>query len=120
MDRAEHEDHRRLPRELRLAERLLEKCGFSDGCPGCIQQQSNAEGLRPHSDECHRRIYESMRSDNGELDRMIRVETRMGRAIPEAERIRRPKVDEADALNKPKCSEETQDASRGGIQWSSR
>ena len=97
---------------MRITERLFEKFGPIEGCPGCMHKQ--ADGKRPHNDECRKRIYEAMMKDNDELDGLIQVETRMGRAVPTAERVRRARVDDADELNSPKDVEQKKDTDHGG------
>ena len=108
--RPNHEDRKGIPRELRITETLLDKFGLTEGCPGCMRKQAYADGKRPHNHECGERIYEAIMKDNDELDRLIQVEARMGRAVPTAERVRRARVDEADELNNPKDMEERKDA----------
>ena len=115
IERPDHEDRRGVPRELRITERLLDKVGLTTGCPGCMHKQAYADGKRPHNDECRKRIYDEMMKDDDELDRMIQVDARMGRAVPKAERVRRAKVDEADDLNNPKDMEEQKDTDHGGV-----
>ena len=112
--RPDHEDRKGVPRELRITERLLEKFGLTADGPGCMHKQAYADGNRPHSNECRKRIYEAMTQDDDELDRMVQVDARMGRTVPKAERVRRAKVDEADDLDKPKDTEEQKDADHGG------
>ena len=55
--------------------------------------------------QAHLRGYEN---HNDELDRVFRGEMRMGRSVTEAERIKRPNVDEIDKLNKAKSPETIQ------------
>ena len=84
-----------VPRELRITDRLLEKYGYPSGCPGCIHKQLDLEGHRGHTAACRTRIYELMRNDEEELDRLAETERRLGRQAPEQERIRRPTAPDA-------------------------
>ena len=70
----------KVPRELRIDGRLLEKFGYTDGCLGCFHRQLKEPGHRPHSSACGRRIYELMMKDEDELDRLNWNQGRMGRA----------------------------------------
>ena len=46
----------KVPRELRIDGRLLEKFGYTDECLGCFHRQMKEPGHRPHSSACRRRI----------------------------------------------------------------
>ena len=91
----EHSEAHTAPRELRITDRLLEKYGYTPGCAGCIHKQLGLEGHRGHSTACRQRIYESMRDDNEELDKLNEAEKRLGRRQPDDERIRRPVAPDA-------------------------
>ena len=83
------------PRELRITDRLLEKFEYTPGCPGCIHKQLDLEGHRGHSAACRQRIYDLMRQDADELDRLTAAERRLGRQPAEHEKIRRPTAPDA-------------------------
>ena len=70
----------KVPRELRIDGRLLEKFGYTDGCLGCFHRQLKEPGHRQHSSTCRRRIYDLMAQDEDELDRMNWNDERVGRA----------------------------------------
>ena len=70
----------KVPRELRIDGRLLEKFGYTDECLGCLHRQMKEPGHRPHSSACRRRIYDLMTEDEDELDRINWNDERMGRA----------------------------------------
>ena len=91
----EQADGHAAPRELRITDRLLDKFGYTPGCPGCIHKQLGLEGHRGHSTACRQRVYDEMRKDEDELDRLAEVERRLGRLPPEQERIRRPVAPDA-------------------------
>ena len=95
IDRPEHADAHTGPRELRINDRLLEKFGYTPGCPGCIHKQLGLEGHRGHSTECRRRIYEAMRVDADEVDRLIKNEEKLSKTPGPEEKIRRPTAPDA-------------------------
>ena len=70
----------KVPRELRIDGRLLEKFGYTDECLGCLHRQMKEPGHRPHSSACRRRIYDLMTEDEDELDRINWNDERMGGA----------------------------------------
>ena len=39
LDQLEPEEQRAVPRELKINQRLLDKFGYTEGCPGCIYKQ---------------------------------------------------------------------------------
>ena len=73
-------EDQKVPRELRIDGRLLEKFGYTDGCLGCLHRQLKEPGHRQHSSTCRRRIYDLMAQDEDELDRMNWNDERVGRA----------------------------------------
>ena len=80
LEQPEPEERRVDPRELRIDQRLLDKFGYTEGCPGCIYKQLKmSSGVRVHSTACRCRIYEHMMKDEEEVERMINVEQKMGR-----------------------------------------
>ena len=64
----------KVPQELRIDGRLLEKFGYSDDCVGCLHRQLELDGHRPHSNVCRQRIYSAMMNDADELDRLAASE----------------------------------------------
>ena len=84
------------PRELRINERLLEKYGYTVGCPGCIHKQLGLAGHRAHNDICRRRIYAAMAEDVDELDRLTKNQEKLSKKPPEQERIARPTAPDAE------------------------
>ena len=82
----------KVPRELRIDGRLLDKFGCSDNCVGCLHRQLKLEGHRPHSSTCRQRIYNAMINDADELDRMQWNEQRMGRDVARSKEIPRAPV----------------------------
>ena len=114
LGRPDHHDAHAGPRELKIDTRLLEKFGFTDECDGCIYKQWEAEGnrlpplqrlrrlrsahsRRAHSDVCRQRIYECMKDDDAELERLNANEKRLGRALTQEEKIRRSTAEDAPA-----------------------
>ena len=69
-------------------------------------------GCRFHSDACRQRIYEAMKQDSHELDRMIRREELMGRVIQEKERMCRPGAADVDRLAGPSSTEGSRDVEK--------
>ena len=90
LGRPETADGTKVPRELKINTRLMEKFGFTNGCPGCIHKQLDLDDHRPHSLKCRRRFYELMKNDEDEVDRLLSNERRMGRQQPKEEIIERP------------------------------
>ena len=90
LERPETADGIKIPRELQINTRLMEKFGFTNGCPGCIHKQLDLDDHRPHSAKCRRRFYELMKDDEDEVDRLLNNERRMGRRQPKREKIERP------------------------------
>ena len=86
----DHDDQAAEPRELRLTTRLLTKYGYTDGCPGCENKERGAPYSRGHSTLCRQRIYDRMKNDEDELERLIKVDSRLRRTPPVDEQIRRP------------------------------
>ena len=77
------------PREMRTTSRLLDKYGYTDGCLGCAHKQAGLYDHRQHSTVCRTRIYDFMKDDKDELDKIQRIEARLGRIPPRHEQIRR-------------------------------
>ena len=78
--RPDHDDAARGgPRELRLDGRLLEKFGYTPGCPGCINKQLGLDH-RAHTAPCRTRVYNLMNDDEDEVDRLARRADRFARA----------------------------------------
>ena len=91
LEQPEPEDRRAVPRELKIDQRLLDKYGYTEGCPGCIYKQlKSSTGVRVHSTACRCRIYDCMMKDDEEMERMVAIEQKMGRLPRQQERIRRP------------------------------
>ena len=77
------------PRELQITSRILEKYGCTNGCPRCIHKQLGLENHRQYSAVCRQRIYNMMKDDAEELDRLERAERRMGRIPRHEEQLQR-------------------------------
>ena len=77
------------PREMRITNRLLDKYGYTDGCLGSAHKQADLYDNRQHSTACRTHIYELVKDDEEELDKMERVEARLGRMPLRNEQIRR-------------------------------
>ena len=61
LEQPEPEERRVAPRELKIDQRLLDKFGYTEGCPGCFYKQLKmSTGVRVHSTACRCRIYECM------------------------------------------------------------
>ena len=89
--RPEHQDAHGPARELKIDARLLEKYGFTVGCTGCQHVQRDLGSRRAHSSRCRQRIYELMKEDPAEIDRLIAADERLRRAQPKEELTRRAK-----------------------------
>ena len=80
---------------LRVSSKLmldpLQKYGFTDGCTGCVHVQLDLGSRRAHSSRCRQRIYELMKDDPAEIDRLIATDERLRRAQPKEELTRRAK-----------------------------
>ena len=74
---------------MRITNRLLDKYGYTDGCIGSVHKQADLYDNRQHSTACRTRIYELIKDDEEELDKMERVEVRLGRMPLRDEQIRR-------------------------------
>ena len=74
---------------MRIVSRLLYKFGFTAGCFGCAHKQVSLYDHRQHSLACRTRIYELLKDDVDELDKMERAEVRLGRMPPRGQQIRR-------------------------------
>ena len=95
LEQPEPEDRQAVPRELKIDQRLLDKYGYTEECPGCIHRQLKAStGVRMHSTVCRCRIYECMMKDDEEMERITAIELKMGRLPSQHERIRRPNAGE--------------------------
>ena len=80
IERPAHEDAARGgPRELRLDGRFLDKFGYTPGCPGCINKQLGLDH-RAHTAPCRTRVYNLMKDDEDEVDRLARQADRFARA----------------------------------------
>ncbi len=55
-----------LVRDFRINDELLEKYGFTDGCPGC-EAKIDGTARRLHSTACRQRIEDAIRSDEPEI-----------------------------------------------------
>ena len=106
LGRPEHAEAHTGPRELRIDGRLLEKFGFTDGCDGCLHKQLGLDSRRGHTDICRQRIYEAMRGDEAELDRLAANEKRLGREVHKHEKIRRSDETDAEAKTEPAAQAE--------------
>ena len=89
LERPQTSEQGKASRELRIDNRILEKFGYSEECPGCLHRQMEAPGHRQHSSACRRRLYELMMKDPDEIDRLNWNEARMGREAARAEEIQR-------------------------------
>ena len=65
-----------IPREFRIDQRLLSKFGYSPGCPGCMHKQMGEVGHRGHTSACRERMYNLMKDDEDELDRVLKSDLR--------------------------------------------
>ncbi len=80
---AEPRRHEYAPREFRIDTRLLEKFGFTPGCPGCDHKRDDGAYHRAHTKACRQRLYELMKEDADEIDILLRKDERMeARARP--------------------------------------
>ena len=91
--RPEHQDAHGPARELKIDARLLAKYGLTDECAGCVHHQLGLGTRRAHSSACRQRIYELMKDDPMEVDRLIAADERLRRAQPKEELARRAKQD---------------------------
>ena len=103
--RPEHQDAHGPARELKIDARLLAKYGLTDECAGCIHHHLDLGTRRAHSSACRQRIYELMKDDPVEVDRLIAADERLRRTQPKEELARRAKqdfpIDPRDADHKP-------------------
>ncbi len=53
-------------REFRINDRILEKYGVTEGCPGCTHKFSGLPGHHKHSIECRERLRQAMEQDAGD------------------------------------------------------
>ena len=74
---------------MRIVSRLLDKFGYTAGCFGCAHKQAGFYDHRQHSLACRTCVYELMKNDVDELDKMERAEVRLGRMPPRGQQIRR-------------------------------
>ena len=74
---------------MRIVSRLLYKFGYTAGCFGCAHKQVSLYDHRQHSLACRTRIYELLKDDVDELDKMERAEVRLGRMPARGQQIRR-------------------------------
>ena len=58
------------PREMRFTNRLFAKYGHTEGCLGCAHKQAGFYDHRQHSIACRTRIYNLMKNDDEELERL--------------------------------------------------
>ena len=75
---------------MRIVSRLLYKFGYTAGCFGCAHKQVSLYDHRQHSLACRTRIYELMKDDVDELDKMERAEVRLGQIRRGAAPMREP------------------------------
>ena len=74
---------------MRIVSRLLDKFGYTAGCFGCAHKQAGFYDHRQHSLACRTCVYELMKNDVDELDKLERAEVRLGRMPPRGQQIRR-------------------------------
>ena len=55
---------------MRLTSWLFAKYGYTEGCLGCAHQLAGLHNHRQHSIACRTRIYELMKNNEEELDKM--------------------------------------------------
>ena len=79
MEHPEPEPSDPVPREFRIDQRLLDKFDYSPGCPGCMHKKDGLLGHRGHSLPCRQRLYDLMRQDEDEVERLIRSDERLKR-----------------------------------------
>ena len=115
-DEQQHVPDHTGSRELRINDRILEKFGFTPGCPGCIHKQLDLDGHRAHNNVCRARIYEAMSKDDDELERLKTNQQKLGKVPPKEEQIRRPTAPDAEVPPRQDAAETKRpDPSHSGV-----
>ena len=81
-DRAELAEARQREfgsREFRINDRILEKYGVTEGCPGCTHKTSGLPGHLGHSVECRERLRQDMSRDAGDKRVLDSAQRRLAR-----------------------------------------
>ena len=64
-------------RRMRITDAILEKYGFTDGCPGCQHKREGRPGHRPHTDECRQRLYAKMQANEHDREKLKAEDAKM-------------------------------------------
>ena len=67
-----------LTRDFRITDKIIEKYGFTPGCPGC-EAKIDGTARAAHSQACRRRIETAMESDEVERAALHRRDERRAR-----------------------------------------
>ena len=71
-----------LKRDFRITDKLLEKFGFTEECPGCEAKITGGD-RRGHNATCRARIEKAIRDDDAEADVIQRRDARMTKEAAE-------------------------------------
>ena len=71
------------PRRMNLRRHILEKYGYTDGCPGCHGMLEFRDKIPPHWAACRARIAEAMANDPEDCNKVAKERARMGGNPPE-------------------------------------